>query len=639
MKILISIFALLLMPFSAHGQAVEQQHLASVSSPDKRIQYIFYQKVLGSGERQLYYRVNYKHKPVILDSLLDLQLDNHLSESAMALKIDRHRKWFDNLAVTGSSISAHDTTWRPGYGEQAVIPDRYNLLTVNLVKDDNPDYRLALEVRAYDEGVAFRFTFPENPKGSYYRITQENTEFAMPVGARAWFHGWAQAPYRQLELANWPDESERPLTLELLGGIHVSLLEAQMVDYARTKFKLSKDKPNTIVTSMHDAADLISPFATPWRGAMIAESAGALADRSYFILNLNPPSRIASEDWIKPGKIMRVMMQTTASARANIDFAARHKLQYILFDWKWYGPAFSFDSDASKVAIPDFDLPSIIKYGSDKGIGVWLYVNQQALLTQSDTLFKTYRDWGVKGVKFGFVQVGSHRWSTWINQAIRQAAEARIMVNIHDDWRPTGEQRTWPNLLTAEGVRGNEEMPSATDNTILPFTRFLAGAADYTICYFDPRIKTTHAHQLALAAIYYSPLQTLYWYDRPEQEHGEPELEFWDRIPVSWDQSKVLQGAPGQFVTTARRKGKDWFVGSITNNDGRTLSVKLDFLEPGRQYQASIYSDDASVATATKVGIERRIVDASTVLEARLSPSGGQAIWITPLTADAGGAR
>jgi hypothetical protein len=302
-------------------------------------------------------------------------------------------------------------------------------------------------------------------------------------------------------------------------------------------------------------------------------------------------------------------------------------------------PAFSFDSDASKVAIPDFDLPSIIKYGSDKGIGVWLYVNQQALLTQSDTLFKTYRDWGVKGVKFGFVQVGSHRWSTWINQAIRQAAEARIMVNIHDDWRPTGEQRTWPNLLTAEGVRGNEEMPSATDNTILPFTRFLAGAADYTICYFDPRIKTTHAHQLALAAIYYSPLQTLYWYDRPEQEHGEPELEFWDRIPVSWDQSKVLQGAPGQFVTTARRKGKDWFVGSITNNDGRTLSVKLDFLEPGRQYQASIYSDDASVATATKVGIERRIVDASTVLEARLSPSGGQAIWITPLTADAGGAR
>jgi alpha-glucosidase len=642
MKILASLLGLLLtalMPPAAHAQSTQQHHLASVSSPDNNLQYIFYQKVLAGGERRLYYRVNYKHKPVILDSLLELRLDNHLSESAMALKVDRRARWFDNLAITGSSVTTHDSSWTPGYGEQAAIPDRYNLLTIAMVKDDNPDYKLQLEVRACDEGVAFRFSFPEHPKGSYYRITADNTEFALPVGAKAWYHGWAQAPYKQLELVDWPDESERPLTLELLGGIHVSLLEAQMVDYSRTKFKLSKERPNTLVASMHDAADLISPFSTPWRGIMVAGSAAALAEHSYFILNLNPPSRIAQPDWIKPGKIMRVMTQTTASARANIDFAARRGLQYILFDWKWYGPAFSFDSDAGKVAIPDFDLPAIIAYGKSKGIGVWLYVNQQALLTQSDTLFKTYRDWGVKGVKFGFVQVGSHRWSTWINQAIRQAADAHIMVNVHDDWRPTGEQRTWPNLMTAEGVRGNEEMPSATDNTILPFTRYLAGAADYTICYFDPRIKTTHAHQLALAAIYYSPLQTLYWYDKPEMEHNEPELEFWDRIPTTWDQTRIVQGMPGQFITTARRKGEDWFIGSITNNDARALSVKLDFLTPGKQYQASIYSDDAgapATAKGTHVTIERRLVDASSVIEARLSPSGGQAIWITPVAATAG---
>ena len=500
----------------ALSHAAEQQQLATVQSPDKNLQYIFYQTTAATGERQLYYRVNYKHKPVILDSLLDLQLDNHLSESSMALKIDRHKKWFDNLAITGNSTTAHASTWKPLHGEQAEIPDNYNQLTVNMVKDDNPDYTMKLEVRAYNEGVAFRYVFPENPKGSYYRITQENTEFTLPVETKAWFAGWAQAPYKKMELAGWPDEAERPLTLELLGGTHVALLEAQMVDYSRTKFKLSKTKPNTIVTAMHDPADLISPFATPWRGIMVAESAGALADNNHFILNLNPPSKIAKPDWIKPGKIMRVMTQTTAAAKANIDFAVKHKLQYVLFDWKWYGPAFSFDSDATKVAIPDFDLPAIIKYGKDRDVGIWLYVNQQALLTQSDTLFKTYKDWGVKGVKFGFVQVGSHRWSTWVNKAIQQAADARIMVNIHDDWRPTGEQRTWPNLLTSEGVRGNEEMPDATHNTVLPFTRYLAGAADYTICYFDPRIKTTHAHQLALAAVYYSPLQTLYWYDRPE---------------------------------------------------------------------------------------------------------------------------
>ena len=621
-----------LLAFGVRSYAAEQQHLATVQSPDKNIRYIFYQTTVATGERQLYYRVSYKHKPVILDSLLDLQLDNHLSESSMALKIDRHKKWFDNLAVTGNSISAHAGTWKPQHGEQAAIPDNYNLLTVDLVKDDNPDYTMKLEVRAYNEGVAFRYVFPENPKGSYYRVTQENTEFAMPVETKAWYAGWAQAPYKKLELANWPDEAERPLTLELLGGIHVALLEAQMVDYSRTKFKLSKDKPNTIVTAMHDPADLISPFATPWRGIMIAESAGALADNSHFILNLNPPSKIAQPDWIKPGKIMRVMTQTTAAAKANIDFAVKHQLQYVLFDWKWYGPAFSFDSDASKVAIPDFDLPAIIRYGKERGVGIWLYVNQQALLNQSDTLFKTYRDWGVKGVKFGFVQVGSHRWSTWINKAIRQAADAHIMVNIHDDWRPTGEQRTWPNLLTSEGVRGNEEMPDATHNTVLPFTRYLAGAADYTICYFDPRIKTTHAHQLALAAIYYSPLQTLYWYDRPDKENNEPELEFWDKIPTTWDQSKVIAGKPGEFVTVARRSGADWFIGAITNNDARAVGIPLDFLEKGKKYQASIYADDANAPTATGVGIERRTVDASSVIDAKLLASGGVAIWITPGT-------
>nr|WP_315401824.1 glycoside hydrolase family 97 catalytic domain-containing protein [uncultured Duganella sp.] len=620
---------LLLLLFGGPSHAAQQEHLATVLSPDAHLQYIFYQTTAATGERQLFYRVNYKHKPVILDSLLELQLDNHLSESSMALKIDRRKKWFDNLAITGAATTSRAGTWKPVHGERAEIPDNYNLLTISMVKDDNPDYRMNLEVRAYNEGVAFRFVFPENPKGSYYRVTQENTEFALPVETKAWFAGWAQAPYQKLDLANWPDEAERPLTLELLGGIHVALLEGRMVDYARTKFKLSKDKPNTIVTAMHDAADLISPFSTPWRGIMVAESAGALADNNHFILNLNPPSKIAEPDWIKPGKIMRVMTQTTAAARANIDFAVKHKLQYVLFDWKWYGPAFSFDSDATKVAIPDFDLPAIIRYGKERGVGVWLYVNQQALLTQSDTLFKTYRDWGVKGVKFGFVQVGSHRWSTWINKAIAQAAEAKIMVNIHDDWRPTGEQRTWPNLLTSEGVRGNEEMPDATHNTVLPFTRYLAGAADYTICYFDPRIKTTHAHQLALAAIYYSPLQTLYWYDRPELEHDEPELSFWDDIPVTWDQSRVLAGRPGEFVTVARRSGADWFVGAITNNAARTVTIALDFLDKGRKYQATIYADDANAPGATRVGIERRAVDAGGVIEAKLSASGGVAIRIT----------
>jgi hypothetical protein len=603
-----------------------------LASPDGHIVLELTQKTDTAGKRALYYNVRYDGEPVIRDSLLELRLDNHLSESAMALPIDHHARWFENLSVTGVHRAAHDSTWTPVTGDRAQIRDHYQALTVDLVKDDNPTYKLAVEVRAYDEGVALRFAFPENPKGTYYRIVGEDVEFAMPAGTRAWFHGWAQAPYKLLPLRDWPDQSERPLTLALPNGLSVALLEARMVDYARTKFKLSADKPDTIVTAMHDPADLISPFATPWRGIMIARRPGQLIENDDFILNLNDASRIADTSWIKPGKIMRVMSLTTKDAKANIDFAARHHLQYVLIDFKWYGNAFSFDADPSKVALPDFDLPAIIAYAREHGIGVWLYVNQQGLLAQSDTLFKTYRDWGVKGVKFGFVQVGSHRWTTWLEKAIQQAADAHIMVNIHDDWRPTGEQRTWPNLMTAEGIRGNEEMPDATHNTVLPFVRFLAGPADYTICYYDPRIKTTHAHQLALAVVYYSPLQTLYWYDTPDRSHDEPELAFWDRIPTTWDETRVLDGAPGRGVTVARRKGDEWFVGSITNTEARRVPLHLDFLPPGRSYEATIYADDPNAPTRTHVGIRQQKVDARTVLQLDLPASGGQALWLRPAT-------
>ncbi|WP_442587503.1 glycoside hydrolase family 97 N-terminal domain-containing protein [Pedobacter sp. AW31-3R] len=600
----------------------------TISSPDKNLVLRFYQKQIAAHQRAFYYQLSYKNKTVIGESLLDLQLDNHLSESAMALKVDRHKKWFDNLQIKHIVSSEKDTSWKPVYGEKALIRDHYHMITVHTVKEDHPIYRMNIELRVYNEGAAFRFYFPENEKGTYYRVMAENTEFALAEGTQAWVAQWAQAPYAKLPLSNWEAEAERPLTLELPNGLFASLAEAQLVDYSRTKFRLSTDKSHTIVTSMFTPADLISPFASPWRVIMVAESPAQLAQNNQLILNLNAPSKIKDESWIKPGKIMRVMSQTTKDAMDNIDFAVQRQLQYILFDWKWYGPAFSFDSDASKVAIPDFDLPRIIKYGKEKGVGVWLYVNQQALLMQSDSLFAVYKKWGVAGVKFGFVQSGSHRWTTWLEKAIRQAAANGIMVNIHDDWRPTGEQRTWPNLMTAEGIRGNEEMPDATSNTVMPFTRYIAGAADYTICYFDKRIKTTHAHQLALAAIYFSPLQTLYWYDQPSDYQQEPELEFWDNIPTTWDETKVLQGAPGEYVSTARRSGGDWFLGTITNTAARDLEIRFDFLPKGKTYTAKIYSDDDKSDTVTKVSITSRKVTQSTVLKVKLKPSGGQAIWL-----------
>jgi len=619
-------------PSSFCQSKAEEGSRVLLSSPDKNISLRCYQKQLTDSTRGIYYTLTYKERPVILESALDIQLDNHLSEQAMALRVDTHKKWCENLQWLSVQTSSKDTLWQPVYGEQNEIRDHYNAAVIHFVKDDNPIYKMDIELRVYNEGAAIRYFFPENEKGTYYRIISENTGFTLPADTKAWFAGWAQAPYQLLPLYNWPQESERPLTLQLPGGIYACLAEAQMVDYARTKFKLSNEKPNTIITSMYTPADLISPFGTPWRVIMVGEKPGDLIENNRIILNLNAPAKIRDLSWIKPGKIMRVMTQTTKDALENIDFAAKHHLQYVLFDWKWYGPAFTFTSDATKVAIPDFDLPGIIRYGKEKDVGVWLYCNLQGLYAQSDSLFAVYQKWGVKGVKFGFVQVGAHRWTTWIEEMFKKAAESKMMVNVHDDWRPTGEQRTWPNLMTAEGIRGNEEMPDATHNTVLPFTRYIAGAADYTICYYNNRVKTTHAHQLALAAIYYSPIQTLYWYDKPSQSDNEPELEFWDRIPTAWDETKVLQGVPGEFISTARRKDDNWFVGTISNNEARTVQLKFDFLPKGQPYTASIYSDDDGVPTKTKVRVEKRVVRSETVLEVKLKASGGQAVWLTPVT-------
>jgi len=222
-------------------------------------------------------------------------------------------------------------------------------------------------------------------------------------------------------------------------------------------------------------------------------------------------------------------------------------------------------------------------------------------------------------------------------------------VDIHDEYRPTGFSRTYPNLMTQEGIYGNEEFPDATNNVTLPFTRFTQGAADYTICYYRQRwdkstqpktehgltnaklLKTTSAHQLAMAVVYYSPLQYMYWYDKPSDSRDEPELEFFDRVPTVWDDTKVVHGEIGQFITMARRKDNDWFVGSMTNNDARKLQVPLDFLQEGQKYKAKIYYDNPNEKTRTKVGIKTMDVTNKSTVDVDLQASGGMAIWITSL--------
>jgi alpha-glucosidase len=611
--------------------AAQAQDSLTLSSPDGKT--VFSCQLNEKGA--LSYQVSYAGQPVILKSSLGIE------------------GWRDAFVLKRVERKQLDTTWKPVYGERALVKDKCREANFVLWRQNQERQQMNLQVRAYDEGLAFRYVFPEHKAGGQnIAIEKEYTSFVMPGGTEAWFTDHAQGVYKRLPLQAWPGESERPLTMQLPNGLYVCLAEAAMVNYARTKFMLHPDEMNTIRTSMYGEVDFFTPFATPWRVVMVAKHPGDLLANNDILLNLNPPCAIENTSWIKPGKIIREISLSMKGSKELVDFAVKRKLQYIHFDAGWYGYEYVVGSDAKQVNVDprrnpnsDLNLQEVINYANEKGIGVFLYVNQRALYQQLDELLPLYQKWGVKGIKFGFVEVGSHKWTTWLHDAIKKCAKYNLMVDIHDEYRPTGFSRTYPNLLTQEGVRGNEEMPDATNSTILPFTRFIAGAADHTICYYHrPELKqrlaetqnarvmkTTSGHQLALAVVFYSPLQFLYWYDKPEDSKDEPELEFFDRVPTVWDDTKVLDGEIGQFITIARRSGKEWFVGTITNNDSRELKINCSFLTPGKKYKATVYNDDPASAVRTRVSRKQITIDAKTVLDTHLPASGGQAIWIQPL--------
>jgi len=208
-----------------------------------------------------------------------------------------------------------------------------------------------------------------------------------------------------------------------------------------------------------------------------------------------------------------------------------------------------------------------------------------------------------------------------------------MLVDIHDSYRPTGLSRTYPNLLTQEGIRGNEHMPTARHNVTLPYTRCIAGPADYTYCIYDQRLQNTRAHQFAMAVAIFSPLQFVWWYDRPAQYGGEPEFEFFERLPTVWSETRVLEGAIGEYAIVARRAGAEWYVGCLTNEAPRTLRLPLDFLGEG-EYTAARFADAPEPAPITAVRIARERVTRAGVLEVAMRARGGQAIILTPSGSD-----
>lgn len=586
-----------------------------VRSPDGRIVV-----QLEARERPVY-RVSFRGEARILASGLGLILDG-AAPLASFLRVEAVRP------------NQHRGQWQPVYGESSLIPDRYNEAEVDLVETIPPGRRLTIIVRAYDEGVALRYRIGGGPSVA---IAGEATEFALPAGTLVWETHGTQSTYRRVPAEDLQPNAERPLTVEFPGGSYGAIAEAGMFDYSTMLLSGVRRKPGVLAVSLAGPVRLTPPFDTPWRVILLSERPGQLLEHNYLLQNLSPPTRLRDTSWIRPGKVLREVTLSTKGAREAVDFAARRGLRYIEFDAGWYGHEYNDDSDASRVnvdplrlqkdpAYQGLDLPAVIAYAKSKGVGVLLYVNRRAMERQLDQILPLFQRWGVSGVKYGFVNVGSQMWTRWLYSAVEKAAAHRLMVDIHDEFRPTGMSRTWPNLLTQEGIRGNEEFPDATHNTVMPFTRFVAGAADYTICWTAARLKNTAAHQLALSVVYYSPFQFVYWYDRPSMVREEdPALGLLDEVPTVWDETRVLDGQPGEFAVVARRSGQRWFVGAITNTSPRTVSVVLDFLSAGRQVEGRVYRDGDS---PRDVAVERVRLRAGDRLELKLAASGGAAVML-----------
>ncbi|MBO0950847.1 glycoside hydrolase family 97 protein [Fibrella forsythiae] len=593
---------------SSAGLAAPTPKSYQASSPDKTTRI----EVTIDDHKALVYRVWFADEPVLTWSALGVELNSVAVGPNTVVKKQRVMKHTESFA------------WR--LGENDVIHNNYTELTLDCLSG-SVTYQLV--ARVFNGSVAFRYVLPKQAGTDFGKVRQELTTFVLP-DAHTIYQYNEETVFTPTALADLQKTCDFPATLTN-GRLFLSIGEADNTSY--TKAVLSKGAPpNTLAVSFRKNSVLTKEtFQTPWRTVSVATSAIGLHAFSDLPLRLCPPSSQPIPDWVKPGKLIRSSL-TTQGGLNCIDFAATHNFQYILFDAGWYGAEFRTTSDPTQV-IPAIDLPTVIQYGKAKNIGVILYVNRVALRARLDELLPLYKQWGVAGLKFGFVDGLTQEGISWLVPAIKKVYDHGFILDIHDNYKPTGLSRTYPNLLTQEGVRGNENNPDAFHNTMLPFTRFLAGAADYTFCYpntnryftdnlYKSKLQVSKGQQLALSVVYFSPLQAIFWYGNPTDYNDEGEIEFFKRVPTVWNESHYLAGEPGTFISVARRQGTTWYVGSAAGLMDWSGTLPLSFLAPGKRYQATSYEDDGTG------GIQKRVAEVGPgdTLPISLKAKGGQAL-------------
>lgn len=564
--------------------------------------------------------------------------------STLGLKLADGTVLGTSVTVTNYQHWHVDTAWSVVYGRNATVSDAYQEMRWNL-QDTSTLINFSVIIRAYATGVALRYVLLDTGTAT---IADELTTFVFPSNTLV-YSARDEDPYVAVSPGAIPSTgtsstdtgtlTDLPLTATLPSGLIACVCEAARVNYPRLMLSSVSGQPDTLAAylmqhtargsgTVQTTSTVTTPFATPWRALVIGSTHAQLVDHAELVLSLAPANALSDASWIKPGKVFRCAL-TTAAGLAGVDFAVARGLQYIEYDSGWYGPEGS-TVDATK-PIAAIDLPTVISYAAAKGVGVLLYVDRIAV-TNADSLFALYQGWGVSGIKLGFINDGTQAMTETITGWVRTAAKYRLLIDLHDDVRPFGYERTYPNWISLEGVRGNEHFPTATHNVTLPFARNIGGPMDYTICYGQSRDQTTNAHQMAMAAVYYQPLNFLYWYDAPSKyatASDWPGLPWFDAIPTTWEQSTTVAGSIGQYVAVARRSGSTWFLGAMTNETARTLSIPLSFLNAGT-YTATIYADGAAAASPylTPVIVSTRTVTSATTLTMAMAGGGGQAVII-----------
>jgi len=635
-----------------------------------------------TGEGRPEYTVTRLGKPVIAASRLGFLLTD-------AAKLER------NFAVTADAPTSHDDTWEQPWGERRFIRNRYTELRVHLTEKWGLERRMDVVFRLYDDGLGFRYEFPEQPNLPALKIGEELTEFAVADPGTAWWipaFEWNREEYlyNRTEI----DEvgvAQTPLTVRTDDGLHISIHEAALVDYSGMNLRRvegGRFKAALTPGLSNAAVELAVPAVTPWRTLQIADSAAGLVESSL-ILNLNEPNKLGDVSWFKPMKYVGIWWEmhlelkswnsgpkhgaTTENAIKHIDFAAEHGFGGVLiegwnvgWDGEWFGTGWDYSFTQ---AYPDFDIERVAAYARSKGVeiighhetgGNGFHYEQQL-----DAAFAQMQRFGWHSVKTGYVAdaggarvrgPGGQPALAWHEsqpmarhhlRVVETAAKYQVAVNAHEPFKDTGLRRTYPNMISREGARGMEfsawgqpgNPPEHEANLV--FTRLLAGPMDYTPGVFGMKtrspdgIATTWAKQLALYVVIYSPIQMAA--DLLENYEANPgPFQFIKDVAVDWNDTRVLNGEIGDFVTIARkaRDSDEWFLGSLTDENPRAFDVALAFLDPGRRYRAEIYRDapDADWKTNREaIVIESREVTAADVLSLRLAPGGGQAIRFAPL--------